>query len=137
MISQAKSTKPGKPTNGLLVLERSSLGQPLVIQHSRLAGFRHHAAPQVWPALRRGCSLSLRAERKNPHDPDAVAVYWRGAKLGYLPRSENLVASRLLGRRNLSARIRRLDPGDEVAIVPNSPNPPPPPQRPKQRQDDW
>ena len=30
-----------------------------------------------------------------------------------------------------------LDPGDEVAIVPNSPNPPPPPERPKPRSDDW
>lgn len=114
MTSHAMNTKPGEASNGLLGLERNTPGRPLVIQHSRLAGFRHHAAPQIWPALRRGCSLSLRAERENPYDPDAVAVYWRGVKLGYLPRSENLVASRLLGRRNLSARIRRLDPGAEV-----------------------
>jgi hypothetical protein len=84
-----------------------------VIQHSRLAGFRHHAAPRLWPALGRGASLSLRAERDNPHDPEAVAVYWRGAKLGYLPRGENLMASRLLARRNLSARVRRLVPDVE------------------------
>lgn len=99
---------PQRPHQGNLSLGQEALGRPLVIQHSRLAGFRHHAAPRLWSALGPGASLSLRAERDNPHDPEAVAVYWRGAKLGYLPRGENLVASRLLGRRNLSARVHRL-----------------------------
>ena len=31
----------------------------------------------------------------------------------------------------------RLDPGDEIAIVPNSPHPPAPPPPPKRRSDDW
>lgn len=31
----------------------------------------------------------------------------------------------------------KLDPGDEVAIVPNSPNPPPPPKAPKKAPSDW
>jgi len=97
-----------------LTLDDSLLGKCLVIQHSRLAGFRHHGAPALWPALRTGAALTLAAEQCNPHDPDAVAVYWHGRKLGYLPRGENLVASRLLARRRrLSARIRRLRPGAE------------------------
>lgn len=91
-----------------------TLGRALVIQSSRLAGFRHHAAPLVWLALRPGTPLNLVLEIDNPSDPDAVAVFWRGRKLGYLPRAENLVAARLLGRsRPLSARIRRLDPAAE------------------------
>jgi hypothetical protein len=50
----------------------------------------------------------------NPADPDAVAVFWRGRKLGYLPRSENLVTARVLGRqRRLSARVRNLVPAAE------------------------
>ena len=113
MPTRAINTKSRDASNGALSLGRKGLDRPLVIQHSRLAGFRHHAAPQVWPALTRGCSLRLCAERENPHDPDAVAVYWRSARLGYLPRGENLVASRLLGRRNLSARVRRLVPDAE------------------------
>jgi len=101
-------------SNPNLCLHHDLASQPLVIQHSRLAGFRHPAAPQLWSTLTRGSRLTLQAERDNPHDHDAVAVYWRGAKLGYLPRTENLVASRLLSRRrNLSARIRRLDPSAE------------------------
>lgn len=114
MVRSRRTATPGSDPSGNLCLPQALAGRPLVIQHSRLAGFRHHAAPRLWSALARGSRLSLQAERDNPHDPDAVAVYWRGAKLGYLPRSENLVASRLLARRrNLSARVRRLDPSAE------------------------
>ena len=94
-----------------LTLSAAVLGRPLVIQHSRLAGFRHHAAPALWAALRSGAPLNLTAEQDNPHDAQAVAVYWRGRKLGYLPRTENLVVARLLARqRTMGARIRRLRP---------------------------
>lgn len=88
--------------------------RPIALQHTHLAGFRHHEAPQLWPALARRAPLTLERERDNPHDPDAVALRWRGRKLGYLPRGQNLVAARLLDRqRPLSARIERLDPSAE------------------------
>ena len=88
--------------------------RPIALQHTQLAGFRHHEAPQLWPALARRTQLTLERERDNPHDPNAVALRWRGRKLGYLPRGENLVAARLLDRqRPLSARIERLDPTAE------------------------
>lgn len=114
MAGRRTRARSSSQPNGNLGLGEVLLRPPLVIQHSRLAGFRHHAAPQVWSALSRGSRLRLQPERDNPHDPDAVAVYWRGAKLGYLPRGENLVAARLLARhRSLSARIRRLIPEAE------------------------
>ncbi|MCG6942911.1 MAG: HIRAN domain-containing protein [Thiohalocapsa sp.] len=90
------------------------LGRQIRLQRSALAGFRHHEAPELWPALARRARLSLQREADNPHDPNAVALLWRGRKLGYLPRGENLVAARLLDRRRqLSARIEWLDPHAE------------------------
>ncbi|MGD2020873.1 MAG: HIRAN domain-containing protein [Thiohalocapsa sp.] len=84
------------------------------LQRSALAGFRHHEAPQLWPALARRTPLTLEREADNPHDANAVALRWRGRKLGYLPRGENLMAARLLDRqRQLCARIERLDPNAE------------------------
>ncbi len=81
----------------------------ILLQRSSLAGFRHHEAPHLWSALRPGASLDLVREADNAADPDAVAVYWCGRKLGYLPRGENLMAAALLDRhRALSARIQRL-----------------------------
>ncbi len=83
----------------------------IVIQRSAIAGFRHHDAPFLWDALRPRLAITLAREPHNSHDPDAVALFWRGRKLGYLPQSENFVVARLLeGDRPLSAHIRRLTP---------------------------
>lgn len=83
----------------------------IVIQRSAVAGFRHHDGPLLWHALRPRLTVTLAREPLNSHDPDAVALFWRGRKLGYLPHSENFVVARLLeGNRSLSARIRRLVP---------------------------
>jgi len=81
----------------------------LLVQSSPLAGFRHHAAAEVWQELRIGDPLDLQREPDNPHDANAVSVSWRGRKLGYLPRRENAAASWSLDRgQRLSARISRL-----------------------------
>jgi hypothetical protein len=98
-------------TNLSLAPDEATLGRRTVIQRSALAGFRHHAALRVWPALRDNDLLSLVREADNPHDADAVAIYWKSRKLGYLPRGENFLVARLLDReRTLSARVRRLLP---------------------------
>lgn len=105
-----------KPTQAALELAppENSPGRCFVIQRSAVAGFRHHEAPLLWPALRAGAPLDLVREADNTTDADAVAVYWRGRKLGYLPRGENLMAASLLDRRRrLSARIQRLAPRAE------------------------
>jgi hypothetical protein len=88
-----------------------ALGRYITIQHTTLSGFRHHEAPLLWSALRPRSLLTLEREADNPHDANAVMLRWRGRKLGYLPRGENLVVATLLDRqRSLSARIERLSP---------------------------
>ena len=59
-----------------------------------LAGFRHHRAGGIWPFLKPGLELRLRREPWNRHDPQAVAVYYRQEKLGYLPRTDNAAVAR-------------------------------------------
>jgi hypothetical protein len=61
----------------------------VLVQSSPLAGFHHYAGVQVWRDLRVGDALELAREPDNPHDRNAVAVRWRGHKLGYVPRREN------------------------------------------------
>jgi hypothetical protein len=83
----------------------------LVVQSSPLAGFRYHAAAEVWDELRVGDRLELARERDNPHDANAVSVSWRGRKLGYVPRHENAALAWGLDRgAPLAARISRLAP---------------------------
>ena len=97
-----------------LTLCDGSSGRNVVIQRSPITGFRHHKAPFIWAALHPHVPVIMARELSNLHDPDAVALFWKGHKLGYLPRSENFVVARLLERkRRLSARIRRLSPKAE------------------------
>ncbi|WP_019023364.1 MULTISPECIES: HIRAN domain-containing protein [unclassified Thioalkalivibrio] len=77
-----------------------------LLQTIPLAGFRHHHAPKLWNALKRGQALTLRRERLNPHDEKAVAIDWVDHQLGYLPRDRNGLAAELLDRDEpLVARI--------------------------------
>jgi hypothetical protein len=81
----------------------------LVVHSSALAGFRYHAAAEVWDELRVGDPLIMRREPDNPHDANAVSLSWRGRKLGYVPRRENATLAWGLDRGEpLRARISRL-----------------------------
>jgi hypothetical protein len=83
----------------------------LVVQSSPLAGFRYHAAAQVWDELRVGDRLELAREPDNPHDRNAVSVSWRSRRLGYVPRHENATLAWALDRGAMfTARISRLAP---------------------------
>jgi hypothetical protein len=79
------------------------------VQNSPLAGFRYHAAAEVWRELRVGDALELAREPDNPHDANAVKVVWRGRVLGYVPRRENAALAWGLDRGTpLRARISAL-----------------------------
>jgi hypothetical protein len=80
-----------------------------LVQSSPLAGFRYHAAAELWPALRVGDALELVREPENPHDAYAVSVSWQGRKLGYVPRQQNTALAWGMDRgERLQARISRL-----------------------------
>ena len=95
-----------------LLVGRAAHAEPgvrLLVQNSPLAGFRYHAAAEVWPALRVGDALELAREPENPHDANAVRVLWRGRVLGYVPRRENAALAWSLERgMQLRARISAL-----------------------------
>ena len=81
----------------------------IVVQSSPLAGFRYHAAAEVWRELRVGDRLELAREPDNAHDTNAVKVLWRGRPLGYVPRRENAALAWALERGTpLRARISAL-----------------------------
>jgi hypothetical protein len=81
------------------------------VQNSPLAGFRYHAAAEVWRELRVGDRLELAREPGNQHDANAVKVLWRGHTLGYVPRRENAALAWGLDRGTpLRARISAISP---------------------------
>jgi hypothetical protein len=83
----------------------------LLVQNAPLAGVRYYAAGELWHELAVGDALELSREAANPHDANAIAVNWRGRKLGYVPRRDNAALAWGLDRgARLRARISRLAP---------------------------
>ncbi len=61
----------------------------IIVQQSPLAGFQYYEGKGLWDMMHVGDTLKLVREPRNPHDPNAVRVEWRGEMLGYVPRREN------------------------------------------------
>jgi HIRAN domain len=96
---------------GAAIAQERSGGVRLLVQSAPLAGLRYYAAFEVWQQLRAGDPVELWREPGNPHDPNAIAVAWRGRKLGYVPKRDNAALAWGLDRgERLQARISRLAP---------------------------
>jgi hypothetical protein len=93
----------------------------VLIQESPIAGFQFHHGDEIWSSLIVGEELALVRESSNTHDPDAVAVYFKGQQLGYVPRGENRAIALMLDRgEGLEATISKLlddgEPWERVRI---------------------
>lgn len=61
-----------------------------------IRGLQYHEGPRVIARIKEHDDLDLVREYDNAHDPDAVAVYWQGNKLGYLAMFENRALANLI-----------------------------------------
>lgn len=61
-----------------------------------IAGFSHHNGPKVFDELKVGTALELALEPDNPYDPKAVAIFYKGSKLGYIPAKYNFEVYQLM-----------------------------------------
>ena len=63
------------------------------IMSFNIAGFQYWDGALLIGALKPGVALELVAEPDNPHDPEAVALYYQSKKLGYVPSDLNATLS--------------------------------------------
>jgi len=61
-----------------------------------IAGFTYYDGLDVIGQLKLGTPVTLVSEPENPYDPNAVAIYYEGTKLGYVPKYKNGDVSNLL-----------------------------------------
>ena len=61
-----------------------------------VAGMRYWDGATVLDKLKPGKKLRLVAEPRNRHDPNAVAIYRKDVKIGYVPRANNAMIAQLL-----------------------------------------
>lgn len=77
-----------------------------------IAGFAYYDGLDVIEDLKLGQTVELVVEPDNPHDPEAVAIYYGQSKLGYIPQGKNTLFSTFLyfGHRELfEARIQMVN----------------------------
>ena len=64
--------------------------------YCNVAGFMFWDGCEAFGELENGTELKLVREPENKYDPEAVAVYYKDFKLGFVPSSENEKISRFL-----------------------------------------
>lgn len=72
-------------------------GESSVIFNGAIAGLKYHQYQAVYHLIKNDVELEIRREL-NDHDYNAVGVYFRGIKLGFLPMSDNHEVAQLLER---------------------------------------
>lgn len=83
------------------------------INSFHVRGFQHWDGAFVLADMKPGSKLTLHPEPDNPHDSQAVALYFNGTKIGYLPQEENeLIATMFYyGHGNaFEAHVLQVDP---------------------------
>lgn len=99
----------GLAVSSMGTLHAKTRARKILLLESPLAGYQYHRAEGVWSFLRVGEVLRLVREPANPHDANAIAVYFKNDKLGYVPRSENRALALMLDRGELvQAHVIRL-----------------------------
>ena len=95
--------------------------EAILIQTSSIAGFQFYDGDHLWDQLSTGDMLQLIQEPDNPYDENAVKIYWRNSKLGYLPRVENTAVAQMMDQeQEITARIlskrESFNPWERLAI---------------------
>lgn len=61
-----------------------------------IAGFTYWDGAEVIAELSLGDKIDIRSEPDCPHDPNAVSLYYKDTKLGYIPQANNQLISTFL-----------------------------------------
>ena len=63
-----------------------------------ISGFTYYEGPLLMKKLKLGKKLILKAEPENRYDENAVAVYYKNKKIGYVPKEKNYSMSKFLNQ---------------------------------------
>jgi len=96
-------------------------GRKVPIQEIWIAGFQYYKGEEIWNTMSPGDMLELVRESDNYYDDQAVEVFFKGSKLGYLPRHDNSIAAKMMDNgESLVGKILELKesghPGNRIRI---------------------
>ena len=65
------------------------------VEHFDITSFVYHDGPKVIDKIKPGTVLDIYPEFDNPYDPNALALYFKGVRVGYIPRAHNWMPAQM------------------------------------------
>ena len=85
--------------------------QQKILLETYIAGYQHHEGKRVEKLLKPGISLNMVREPQNQYDCNAIAMFFKNIKIGYIPAADNTVLANMLDSHLLlTARILAVNP---------------------------
>lgn len=85
-----------------------------VLYEGYIANYQYHQGHHHEHQFEPGTTFSLRHEPENPFDENTVAVFYRDAKIGFVPQHTNLPIAQMLRKgKPIKAKIAKIDPNEE------------------------
>jgi HIRAN domain len=72
------------------------LHKEILLYEGFVAGFTYYEGKKLLSQMKEGDSLDLLREPDNQYDNKAIAIYWEGQKLGFMPQIDNSVLAAIL-----------------------------------------
>lgn len=72
------------------------LNDKIILEKFVVAGYMYYNGELVEDALVRGTNLRLVREPMNPHDNNAIALYFDDIKIGFIPRKQNSTIANMI-----------------------------------------
>ena len=95
--------------------------KPVLLEHFYIAGYGYYDGESTEHRLQVNDRLEIKREKENPYDPKAVSLWYRGRKLGFVPRRKNSTLAKLLDQNvKIEARVRQInreaDPWNKIFV---------------------
>lgn len=90
-----------------------------IYKSCQIAGFKYYKGFKVFNKLKIGKKVKLKYEENNIYDENAVEVYYKNTKLGYLPKHQNYSIAQILkkGHNIFKAYIQNIDNNNNIYIA--------------------
>jgi len=97
-------TEARLPSDGFSIIDPLDSAAEVCDAVFEIAGLRYEGATQ---SIEIGDELALRPDPTNTYDPDAVAVHWRGARIGFVNRLQAHAVAQWLSTRSVRCVVLR------------------------------
>jgi hypothetical protein len=89
--------------------------KPIFLIETDIAGYQYYEGEKIENLIESKEKIELRLQENNKYDQNAIEIFYKGIKLGYIPRDENTIPANLIRQnKELYAEFKSLNPENET-----------------------